>query len=59
VAFLHRGGLDHAIIAVFVLPVFPTTKWLSPQEHVVAIRHMEEGAGVGDEEQTEGHHSGL
>lgn len=56
-AFLHRGGaliITIAIIAVFVLPVFPTTKWLSPQERVLAIRRMEEDAGVGDEEQTEG-----
>ncbi|EAU84746.2 sugar transporter [Coprinopsis cinerea okayama7 len=49
-----------AIIAVFVLPDFPTTtKWLSPQERALAIRRMEEDAGVGDEDQTEGQGNGL
>lgn len=49
-----------AIIAIFVLPDFPTTtKWLSSQERALAIRRMEEDAGVGDEEQTEGHSNGL
>lgn len=49
-----------AIVAIFVLPDFPrTTKWLSPRERALAIRRMEEDAGVGDEEQTEGHHNGF
>ena len=49
-----------AIIAIFVLPDFPTTtKWLSSQERALAIRRMEEDAGVGDEEQTEGQYNGL
>jgi len=49
-----------AIIAMFVLPDFPaTTSWLTPQERALAIRRMEEDAGVGDEAQTEGTHSGL
>ncbi|KAF8812395.1 sugar transporter [Phlegmacium glaucopus] len=49
-----------AVIAIFILPDFPTTtKWLSSQERALAIRRMEEDAGVGDEEQTEGHNNGL
>jgi len=49
-----------AIIAIFVLPDFPsTTKWLSEQERALAIRRMEEDAGVGDEGETEGHGRGL
>lgn len=43
-----------AIIAIFVLPDFPTTtRWLSPQERALAIKRMEEDAGVGDEQETE------
>ncbi|KAJ2931581.1 hypothetical protein H1R20_g5434, partial [Candolleomyces eurysporus] len=35
-----------AIIAIFILPDFPTTStWLSPQERALAIRRMEEDAG--------------
>ncbi|TFK28785.1 sugar transporter [Coprinopsis marcescibilis] len=49
-----------AILAIFILPDFPTTsKWLTPQERALAIRRMEEDAGVGDEGQTEGQGSGL
>ena len=44
-----------ALIAVFVLPDFPSTshRWLSPIEVRLAERRMEEDAGVGDESQTE------
>jgi hypothetical protein len=49
-----------AIIAIFILPDFPTTsKWLSPQERALAIKRMEEDAGVGDEEETEGQAHGM
>jgi sugar phosphate permease len=44
-----------AIVAVFVLPDFPSTshRWLSPIEVRLAEKRMEEDAGVGDEKQTE------
>ena len=44
-----------ALIAVFVLPDFPSTshRWLSPMEVRLAEKRMEEDAGVGDEGQTE------
>ena len=44
-----------AIVAVFVLPDFPSTShgWLSPVEVRLAEKRMEEDAGVGDEKQTE------
>ena len=44
-----------ALIAVFVLPDFPSTshRWLSPIEVRLAEKRMEEDAGVGDEDQTE------
>ncbi|KAF8076337.1 MFS general substrate transporter [Lyophyllum atratum] len=49
-----------AVLAIFVLPDFPSnSRWLSPQERALALRRMEEDAGVGDEEQTEGQGSGL
>lgn len=49
-----------AIIAIWILPDFPTTsKWLSPQERALAIKRMEEDGGVGDEQETEGHGNGL
>ncbi|RDB22569.1 hypothetical protein Hypma_010246 [Hypsizygus marmoreus] len=49
-----------AVFAIFILPDFPTnSKWLSPEERALAIRRMEEDAGVGDEEQTEGSTSGF
>jgi sugar phosphate permease len=49
-----------AIAAIFILPDFPTnTRWLSPQERALALRRMEEDAGVGDQEETEGDASGL
>ncbi|KAF9569060.1 MFS general substrate transporter [Agrocybe pediades] len=54
--FFIEGALTIAVavIAIFVLPDFPaTTKWLSPEERALAMRRMEEDAGVGDEEQTE------
>ncbi|KAG6855145.1 hypothetical protein C0991_006074 [Blastosporella zonata] len=60
--FYIEGALTIAIaaLAIFVLPDFPTnTRWLSPEERALAIRRMEEDAGVGDEEQTEGQGSGL
>ncbi|KAH8106014.1 MFS general substrate transporter [Cristinia sonorae] len=45
-----------AALAIFILPDFPATSasWLSPIEVRLAERRMEEDAGVGDEEQTEG-----
>ncbi|TFK43580.1 MFS general substrate transporter [Crucibulum laeve] len=61
--FFIEGALTIAIavLAIFVLPDFPTTtKWLTPQERALAIRRMEEDVGVGDEEQTEtGHGAGF
>jgi len=44
-----------ALIAVFVLPDFPSTShgWLSPIEVRLAEKRMEEDAGVGDGSQTE------
>ncbi|KAG6884480.1 hypothetical protein C0992_006253 [Termitomyces sp. T32_za158] len=49
-----------AILAIFILPDFPTnTRWLSAEERALALRRMEEDAGVGDEEQTEGQRSGF
>ena len=49
-----------AVVAIFVLPDFPTTtRWLSPQERALAIRRMEEDAGVGDQGETEGGANGL
>ena len=43
-----------AIIAMFVLPDFPaTTSWLSPQERALALRRMEEDAGVTEEADAE------
>ena len=44
-----------ALIAVFVLPDFPSTshRWLSPIEVRLAEKRMEEDAGVGDKDQTE------
>jgi hypothetical protein len=55
--FFIEGGLTTfvALLAVFVLPDFPSTshRWLSPIEARLAVRRMEEDAGVGDEGQTE------
>ena len=51
-----------ALWAIFILPDFPsTTRWLSPDERCLAMKRMEEDAGVGDEKQTEqgGHTTGL
>ncbi|KAF5387819.1 hypothetical protein D9615_000371 [Tricholomella constricta] len=49
-----------AVIAILILPDFPAnSRWLSPQERALAIRRMEEDAGVGDEGETEGQGSGL
>ncbi|KAG1768868.1 MFS general substrate transporter [Suillus occidentalis] len=43
-----------AIMAVFVLPDFPmTTKWLTDDERRLALKRMEEDAGVGDQAETE------
>ncbi|KAG1767864.1 MFS general substrate transporter [Suillus placidus] len=43
-----------AIIAVFILPDFPTnTRWLSDDERRLALKRMEEDAGVGDQSETE------
>ncbi|KAF9058157.1 sugar transporter [Panaeolus papilionaceus] len=44
-----------AVVAIFILPDFPaTTRWISDEERRLAMRRMEEDAGVGDEVQTEG-----
>ncbi|EJF62792.1 sugar transporter [Dichomitus squalens] len=51
-----------ALCAMFILPDFPsTTTWLSEEERSLAMRRMEEDAGVGDEDETEegGHLAGL
>lgn len=52
-----------AFCAIFILPDFPATtrrKWLSEDERRLAMRRMEEDAGVGDEAETElGHTAGL
>jgi hypothetical protein len=43
-----------AICAIFILPDFPaTTTWLSDDERRLALRRMEEDAGVGDQHETE------
>ncbi|OAX33931.1 MFS general substrate transporter [Rhizopogon vinicolor AM-OR11-026] len=43
-----------AICAIFILPDFPTTTtWLSDDERRLALRRMEEDAGVGDQNETE------
>ena len=43
-----------AICAIFILPDFPSTsRWLSPEEVLLAERRMQEDAGVGDEAETE------
>lgn len=44
-----------AILAIFILPDFPTTShnWLSPEEVRLAEKRMEEDVGVGDSEETE------
>ena len=62
--FLIEGSLTIfvALCAIFILPVFPsTTRWLSPEERRLAMKRMEEDAGVGDERETEGngHTAGL
>ncbi|KAI0772059.1 MFS general substrate transporter [Trametes elegans] len=53
-----------ALCAIFILPDFPATTrkwWLSDAERRLALRRMEEDAGVGDEGETErgGHAAGL
>jgi hypothetical protein len=49
-----------AIVAMFVLPDFPfTSRWLTAEERALAILRMEEDAGIGDGEETEGTKSGL
>ncbi|KAF8639444.1 hypothetical protein AX16_010299 [Volvariella volvacea WC 439] len=43
-----------AVVAIFVLPDFPTTtRWLTPEERALALRRMEEDVGVGDQDETE------
>ncbi|KAF9226488.1 MFS general substrate transporter [Gyrodon lividus] len=43
-----------AVCAIFILPDFPTTtKWLTDQERRLALKRMEEDAGVGDQGETE------
>ncbi|OCH92208.1 MFS general substrate transporter [Obba rivulosa] len=53
-----------AFCAIFILPDFPATtraRWLSEEERRLAMRRMEEDAGIGDEAETEvgGHTTGL
>ena len=61
--FFIEGSLTMvvALIAVFVLPDFPSTshRWLSPMEVRLAEKRMEEDAGVGDEGQTEAKSQGT
>ncbi|KAJ3510623.1 hypothetical protein NLJ89_g4574 [Agrocybe chaxingu] len=60
--FFIEGALTVAVavIAVFILPDFPTTtRWLTAEERALAMKRMEEDAGVGDEGETEGHGNGL
>ena len=43
-----------AICAIFILPDFPTTtRWLTDEERRLALKRMQEDAGVGDEGETE------
>ncbi|KDQ64290.1 hypothetical protein JAAARDRAFT_683372 [Jaapia argillacea MUCL 33604] len=43
-----------AICAIFILPDFPsTTKWLTDDERRLAMKRLEEDAGVGDQGETE------
>jgi len=56
--FYIEGSLTifFAICAIFILPDFPATtrgRWLSDEERRLAMRRMEEDAGVGDESETE------
>jgi MFS family permease len=54
--FYIEGSLTIAVafFAVFVLPDFPmTTKWLTDNERRLALKRMEEDAGVGDQTETE------
>ncbi|KAI0082459.1 MFS general substrate transporter [Panus rudis PR-1116 ss-1] len=52
-----------AICSIFILPDFPSTtrgRWLTDAERKLAMRRMEEDAGVGDEAETEvGQAAGL
>ncbi|KAF9077927.1 MFS general substrate transporter [Rhodocollybia butyracea] len=54
--FFIEGALTvfFAVVAMFVLPDFPaTSKFLTPLERKLAMRRMEEDAGVGDQGETE------
>lgn len=55
--FFIEGGLTVAVAlaAVSVLPDFPSTShhWLSPIEVKLAVKRMEEDAGIGDKNETE------
>ncbi|KAE9402499.1 MFS general substrate transporter [Gymnopus androsaceus JB14] len=54
--FYIEGALTifFAILAVFILPDFPaTSKFLTPLERKLAMKRMEEDAGVGDQDETE------
>jgi hypothetical protein len=47
-------------MAMLILPDFPSTsRWLTDDERALATLRMEEDAGVGDGEETEGTKSGL
>ncbi|KAJ8522085.1 hypothetical protein ONZ45_g1303 [Pleurotus djamor] len=53
-------GIFVAIIALFVLPDFPaTTSWLSHEERQLAIRRMEDDAGLGVREEPSPRGMGL
>ena len=55
--FFIEGALTifFALVAAFVLPDFPSTshRWLSPIEARLAVKRIEEEAGVTDGDQTE------
>ncbi|THU87620.1 MFS general substrate transporter [Dendrothele bispora CBS 962.96] len=60
--FYIEGALTvfFALVAAVVLPDFPaTTRSLSPIEQRLAMRRMEEDAGVGDQEETEDSEGGM
>ena len=60
--FYIEGALTmfFAVVAIFVLPDFPTTtRWLTPQERALAIKRMEEDVGISDHEETGRKGNGL
>lgn len=52
--FFIEGALTifFAVLAVFILPDFPTTtSWLTDEERRLAIRRLEEDTGIGEDEE--------